>query len=248
MAVAKSVLVTGSAGGVGTAVCAALAQAGHRVTGFDRRPSPGVDNAIIGDLMDHAAVLDASTAQDAVIHLAATPDEADFIDELIEPNVRGLYHVCDAARRAGVPRLVLTSSVQVVTGHRWNRPITVDDGPRVVNHYALTKLWAEDIGEMYARVYGLSVVAARLGWLPRSKPHAEELLASPVGTDVYLSHTDAGRFFTACVETDLAPSRFEILFATSKPARKARIDLGRTTEVLGFAPQDVWPEGQPFID
>lgn len=248
MAVAKSVLVTGSAGGVGTAVCAALAQAGHRVTGFDRRPSPGVDTAIIGDLMDRAAVLDASTGQDAVIHLAATPDEADFIDDLLEPNVRGLYHVCDAARQAGVPRLVLTSSVQVVTGHRWNRPITVGDGPRVVNHYALTKLWAEDIGEMYARVYGLSVIAARLGWLPRSKPHAQELLASPVGTDVYLSHTDAGRFFTACVETDLESSRFEVLFATSKPARKSRIDLGRTEAVLGYAPQDVWPEGQPFID
>lgn len=248
MAVAKSVLVTGSAGGVGTAVCAALADAGHRVTGFDRRPTPGVETALVADLMDREAVLGAAEGQDAVIHLAATPDEADFIDDLIEPNVRGLYHVCDAARRAGVPRLVLTSSVQVVTGHRWNRPVTLDDGPRVINHYALTKLWAEDIGEMYARVYGLSVIAARLGWLPRSKRHAQELLASPVGTDVYLSHTDAGRFFTACVETDLESARFEVLFATSKPARKARIDLGRTEAVLGYAPQDVWPEGQPFID
>ncbi|MCY3812657.1 MAG: NAD(P)-dependent oxidoreductase [Gammaproteobacteria bacterium] len=248
MAVAKSVLVTGSAGGVGNAVCAALTHAGHRVTGFDRRPTPGVETALVADLMDRETVQGAAEGQDAIIHLAATPDEADFIDELIEPNVRGLYHVCDAARRANVPRLVLTSSVQVVTGHRWNRPVTLEDGPRVVNHYALTKLWAEDIGEMYARVYGISVIAARLGWLPRSKPHAEELLASPVGTDVYLSHTDAGRFFTACVDTDLEPSRFEVLFATSKPARKARIDLGRTTEVLGFLPRDVWPEGQPFID
>lgn len=248
MAVAKSVLVTGSAGGVGTAVCAALAQAGHTVTGLDRRPTPGVETALVADLMDREAVQGAAEGQDAIIHLAATPDEADFLDELIEPNVRGLYLVCDAARRANVPRLVLTSSVQVVTGHRWNRPVTLDDGPRVVNHYALTKLWAEDIGEMYARVYGLSVIAARLGWLPRSKPHAEELLASPVGTDVYLSHTDAGRFFTACVETELESSRFEILFATSKPLRKARIDLGRTEAVLGYAPQDVWPEGQPFID
>ena len=248
MAVAKSVLVTGSAGGVGTAVCAALARAGHRVTGFDRRPTPGVGTALVADLMDREAVHGAAEGQDAIIHLAATPDEADFIDDLIEPNVRGLYHVCDAARRANVPRLVLTSSVQVVTGHRWDRPVTVEDGPRVINHYALTKLWAEDIGEMYARVYGLSVIAARLGWLPRSKPHAEELLASPVGTDVYLSHTDAGRFFTACVEADLESSRFEILFATSVPARKRRIDLSRTAAVLGYEPQDTWPEGQPFID
>ncbi len=248
MAVAKSVLVTGSAGGVGTAVCAALARAGHRVTGFDRRLNPAVDTALVADLMDREAVQGAAEGQDAIVHLAATPDEADFIEELIEPNVRGLYHVCDAARRADVPRLVLTSSVQVVTGHRWDRPVTVDDGPRVINHYALTKLWAENIGEMYARVYGLSVIAARLGWLPRSRPHAEELLASPVGTDVYLSHPDAGRFFAACVEAELEPSRFEALFATSMPARKRRIDLSRTATVLGYEPRDTWPEGQPFID
>ena len=115
MAVAKSVLVTGSAGGVGTAVCAALAGVGHRVTGFDRRPTPGVETALVADLMDRDAVRGTAEGQDAIVHLAATPDEADFIDELIEPNVRGLYHVCDAARRANVPRLVLTSSVQVVT-------------------------------------------------------------------------------------------------------------------------------------
>ena len=248
MGSAKSVLVTGSAGGVGSAVCDALARSGHAVTGFDRLPTPDVANAIVGDLVDRRAVLDAAGGMDAIIHLAATPDEADFIDELIEPNVRGLYHVCDAARRAGVARLVLTSSVQVVSGHRWGRPITLDDGPRVINHYALTKLWAEDIGEMYARVYGLSVVAARLGWLPRSKPHAAELLASTLGTDVYLSHTDAGRFFTACVEAELPPARFEVLFATSKPADKPRIDLTRTKDVLGYQPQDTWPAGQPFID
>ncbi len=244
----RSVLVTGSAGGVGTAVCGALQQAGHTVTGFDLRPTPDVANAIVGDLLDRQAVLDAATGQDAIIHLAATPDEADFIGELIEPNVRGLYHVCDAARQAGVPRLVLTSSVQVVSGHRWNRPITLDDGPRVVNHYALTKLWAEDIGEMYARVYGLSVIAARLGWLPRSKAHAEELLASPLGTDVYLSHTDAGRFFTACVEAEFESSRYEVLFATSKPVNKPRIDLTRTEDVVGYQAQDTWPAGQPFVE
>lgn len=117
-----------------------------------------------------------------------------------------------------------------------------------MNHYALTKLWAEQLGEMYARVYGLSVIAARLGWLPVSKPHAVELLASPSGTDVYLSHTDAGRFFTACVEAQLPPSRFEVLFATSKSAARARVDLTRTRDVLGYQPQDTWPAGQPFID
>jgi hypothetical protein len=243
----KKVLVTGSSGGVGKAVCTDLVARGHQVFGFDRIRSEGDVQAIVGDILDRGAVAAATANMDAVIHLAATPDEADFIEDLIEPNVRGLYHVCDAARIHGVPRLVLTSSVQVVSGHPWTDLVTLEDGPKVINHYALTKLWAEDIGEMYARVYGMSIIAARLGWLPRSRPHAEELLASPVGTDVYLSHSDAGRFFRACVEAELPAGRFEALFATSRPLRKARIDLSRTREVLAYEPEDTWPAGQPFI-
>ena len=148
----KKVLVTGSAGGVGRVVCKELAQAGHRVRGFDRVSGPASDS-IVGDILNRAAVLEAAAGMDTLIHLAATPDESDFLAALIEPNVRGLYHVCDAARRQGVERLILASSVQVVFGHDWGKPVRLEDGPRVINHYALTKLWAEEMGEMYARVY-----------------------------------------------------------------------------------------------
>jgi uronate dehydrogenase len=244
---AKKILVTGSAGGVGQAVCKELLAGGHRVRGFDRIAAPEAEDSVVGDILDREAVFDATAGVDAVIHLAATPDEADFLGQLLEPNVRGLYHVCDAARRQGVKRLVLASSVQVVFGHDWSKPVRIEDGPRVINHYALTKLWAEDMGEMYARIYEMSVIAARLGWLPRSKEHAEELLASAFGTDIYLSHGDAGRFFRGCVEADLALGRFEPLFATSKPARQERIDISATERVVGYRPRDRWPQGQPYL-
>jgi nucleoside-diphosphate-sugar epimerase len=241
-----NVLITGAAGGVGKAASAELLRRGHAVTGFDRVASPPGVTSVVGDICDRDAVIAASEGMDAVIHLAATPDEADFIEALIEPNVRGLYHVCDAARQHGVSRLILTSSVQVVWGHEWDHVITVDDGPRVLNHYALTKLWAEDIGEMYARCYGHSVIAARLGWLPRSPAHHEELQASPTGRDVFLSHDDAGRFFASCVEAPMADHRFEILFATSIPKDEARVDLEPAKRVTGYEPQDTWPEGISF--
>ena len=244
---AKKILVTGSAGGVGRVVSKESTKAGHKVRGFDRETTPGVSDSAVGDILDRAAVLDAAAGMDTVIHLAAMPDESDFLQGLIEPNVRGLYHVCDAARRQGVKRLVLASSVQVVFGHDWSKPVRLEDGPRVINHYGLTKLWAEDLGEMYARVYEMSVIAARLGWLPRSKEHAKELQASPFGTDLYLSHGDAGRFFLACVEADLAPGRFEALFATSKPAVQEKIDISATEKLIGYRPRDTWPEGQPYI-
>jgi len=116
----------------------------------------------------------------------------------------------------------------------------------VINHYALTKLWAEQIGEMYARMYGLSVIAARLGWLPRDPAHAEELQASPIGTDVYLSHDDAGRFFSACVDASMQDGNFEILFATSKPLQHVRVDPEPALRVVGYRAHDTWPEGHAF--
>lgn len=242
----QRVLVTGSEGGVGKAVCKQLSNDGHTVYRFDRLADTDLENAIAGDITNREQVLEATHGMDAIIHLAATPDEADFLEELIEPNVRGLYNVCDAAREHGVMRLVLASSVQVVSGHRWDSVVRIEDGPRVVNHYALTKLWAEQIGEMYARVYGLSVIAARLGWLPRDPGHAEELQASPVGTDVYLSHDDAGRFFTACVDASMPQGTFEILFATSKPLHHVRIDPESARRVVGYRARDTWPDGHSF--
>ena len=250
----KSILLTGAAGGVGQAIGAALMDADHEVVAFDRLETPGFTRSIVADILDRHAVLEAAQGMDVIIHLAAAPDEADFIDELLEPNIRGLYHVCDAARARSVPRLVLASSVQVVTGHSlrassqsFKKLIKIDDGPRVVNHYALTKLWAEGIGEMYSRVHNMTVIAARLGWLPRSVEHAEALRSSTWGPDVYLSHGDAGRFFQTCVETELDEGRFEILFARSKSANVDRLDLEPSRRILGYEPRDTWPEGQPFI-
>lgn len=250
----KSILLTGAAGGVGQAIRAALMGAGHGVVTFDRLETPGFTRSIVADIMDRRAVLEAAEGMDVIIHLAASPDEADFIDELLEPNVRGLYHVCDAARAWAVPRLILASSVQVVTGHSFrvpsrsfNRLIRVEDGPRPVNHYGLTKLWAEGIGEMYSRIHNMTVVAARLGWLPRSVEHANDLAASSWGSDVYLSHGDAGRFFRACVEAELDEGQFEILFACSKSVNVDRLDLEPSRRILGYKPEDTWPEGQPFI-
>lgn len=62
-------------------------------------------------------------------------------------HARGLYHVCAAAVTAGVQRLVIASSLQVIIGLGKKGLIRVEDGAAPTNHYALTKVWAEDLGE-----------------------------------------------------------------------------------------------------
>ena len=104
--------MTGSAGRIGRAVCAELVARGHRVRGFDRVPSPALEDAVVGDAVNPADVARALDGMDTAVHLAATPDETDFLTQLLPNNVVGLYHVLEAARRARLARLVLISSGQ----------------------------------------------------------------------------------------------------------------------------------------
>ena len=194
---------------------------------------------------DRAKVRQAVEGMEVVIHLGAYPNDADFIDVLLEPNVRGLYHICDAAREFGIERLVLSGTMQTVSGHGFpDRAIRIDEGPAPVNHYALTKVWSEDMGDMYARVYGLSVINVRIGWLPRNPGEADRLKAARIGPDTFFSHADAQRFYERCVESP-TPGKGEAVtvFATSIPKYIERMELEPARRILGYEPQDVWPQG-----
>lgn len=244
----KRVLVTGATGAIGAPLAAHLVQRGHSVRGFARHVSPGLDDYVVGDLGDRDAVRRAVEGRDTVVHLGAYPNPADFIDVLLQPNVVGLFHICEAAAEFGVRRLVLASTVQVVTGHRFrDRPVRIEDGPAPVNHYALTKVWAEAAGEMYARVHRMSVISVRIGWLPRNTEDARRLAASAHGPDMFFSHEDSKRFHTLCVESpEPAPGTSVILNASSRPVGIGRLDLEPARRVIGYVPQDTWPDGLPF--
>ncbi|MCB0160473.1 MAG: NAD(P)-dependent oxidoreductase [Caldilineaceae bacterium] len=244
----KRVLVTGSTGAIGEPLCRYLTARGHHVRGFARRPSAFLDDYVMGDLNDQEKVRTAVQGMDVVVHLGAYPNPADFTTVLLQPNVLGPYFVLEAAVEFGVPRVVLASTVQVITGHgNLGRPVRVDDGPKPVNHYALTKAWMEQMGDMYARVHNLSVICVRIGWLPRNLDEARVLAAHPYGRDTFFSHNDSNRFHTLCVEAPApAPGQCAILHAASKPVTVSRMDLTNARTVIGYEPEDVWPDGLPF--
>ena len=237
------VLVTGSAGAIGQPVCRELLSRGHQVRGFDRVKAPGVEDSVVADLRDREAVRRAAHGVDSVVHLAAEPDDTDF-SVLEGPNVLGLFHVLDAARLEHVPRVTLASSIQVL-GRWWDRGLSrpasaADANPS--NHYALTKLWAEQMGEMYARLYGLSVIAVRVAFMVRNLSEALRLRQQEL-FDVYLSRGDVGRFFALCVE---APAiAFAVLYAAGAGGER-RFDMEPARRLLGFEARDRWPDGLDF--
>jgi nucleoside-diphosphate-sugar epimerase len=244
MPASATVLVTGSAGTIGRAVVRELKTRGHVVRGFDRVPTPGADASIVGSITDPEAVRLAAQGAEALVHLAATPDDADFLTDLLPNNVVGVYHVMEAARQARVRRLVLASSGQVVWWQRYTGPlpITPDVPPTPRGWYACCKVFLEAAGRAFAEGHGFSVIAARLGWVPRTREHAHELAGIDWGPDVYLSPGDAGRFFAGAVEARL-DIRFAVVYACSRPARELVYDPAPARDLLGFEPRDTWPQG-----
>ena len=243
----QNILVTGASGAIGTPVCRHLLFLGHRVRGFSKEQHPDLQDQIVDDLCNGNAVQRAMNGIDIVIHLGAYPNDADFLDVLMEPNVRGLYNVCSAAVDTNVKRLVLASSLQVISGHVREGVIRIEDGSKPTNHYALTKVWAEDMGDMYARVHDLSVINVRIGWFPRNTGEAQRLGQYEHGPRVYLSHDDACRFFERCVESnDPQPGQCVTVFATSRSLDTTRLDPTPAQHFLAYQPQDTWPQGIPF--
>jgi nucleoside-diphosphate-sugar epimerase len=249
MAAPLSVLVTGSSGRIGRAVVEELSKRGHRVRGFDRMRAPGLADFVQGDVSERADVDRAMQGIECVAHLAATPDDDDdFLSKLLPANVVGLYHIMEAARAAGVRRMILASSGQV---NWWQQrtgplPIRAEDPPSPKYWYAATKMFMEAIGRGFAEMHGMSVISARLGWCPRTVEQVEEIAADEWAQDVYLSPGDAGRFFACAVE---APEsvRHAIVYATSKPPIMERLDLSPAATLLGYQPQESWPQGIEVI-
>lgn len=242
------ILITGSSGRIGRAAAAELTRRGHEVRGFDLAPTPGLHDMVVGNLTDRGAVDRATANRDLVIHLAATPDDADFLTEIVPNNIVGVYHVLESARAANVSRLILASSGQVVWHERNSNPglIRTDTPPSPRYWYAAAKCFLEAAGRAFADRFGMSVMAVRLGWCPRTREQVEEIAAEEWAQDVYLSPNDAGRFFACAVDAP-PPKGYAVIYASSKPLHRARYDAEPTVRLTGFEPHEQWPQGTEIV-
>ena len=110
-------LVTGASGFVGSAVANAARKAGYRVRALVRRSSPRTnlqpdDEIIVGDICDRASLAPALRGARYLVHVAADYRLWSPVPgEIIRTNVEGTRYVMEEALRAGVERIVHTSSV-----------------------------------------------------------------------------------------------------------------------------------------
>ncbi len=163
------VLVTGGHGKIGRLQTETLLKAGHTVRTLDRTAAP--KNApcehIPGDICDPYTVRGAMQDMDAVIHLAAIPNDRHGASlEVLDVNVRGTWNVLFAALEAGVQQVVTFSSVNAlgcVGGRRAAEYLPIDDEhPRHPNSpYQLSKHLMEESCRSFSERYGMNTFCLR---------------------------------------------------------------------------------------
>lgn len=164
----RRVVVTGAAGLLGGYVADAVSREAE-VIGLDARPAAGDRRHVQASILDPEALADAFGGVDAVLHVAAAANiGAATPSTIMELNVVGSWNVLDAARRAGVRRVVLCSSDSVMGNTVWPQhfwcprvlPVPEDHEMRPADPYGLSKLLAEQAGRAQS-LRGLEVLALR---------------------------------------------------------------------------------------
>jgi UDP-glucose 4-epimerase len=175
------VLVTGGSGFIGSHVVDKLCHHGVTPRVFDllRSPhhAPGEVDTFIGSLMDSEALRLAMAGCHAVIHLAAVADVKDVYNEpsyAENINTRGTLNVLEAARKAGIERVIHGSTTWVYSDCA-ERQVDEDTVIAAPSHlYTATKLAGETYCRAYAELYDIEYTILRFGipYGPRARDGA----------------------------------------------------------------------------
>jgi nucleoside-diphosphate-sugar epimerase len=184
-------LVTGGAGFIGSHIVRALLSQGESVRILDNFSSGKEDNLkgldveiVTGDLRDASRVAEAVRGVNIIFHEAAfvsVPESMEKPQECFDINVTGTSILFEAARKAGVQRIVIASSAAVY-GDSEAMPLVEDTPLKQLSPYASSKRVDEMYAELYTNSFGLEVAALRYFnvYGPRQSPDSMYAAAVPI--------------------------------------------------------------------
>jgi len=226
------VLLLGAAGGIGSAIREGLVGRYDLMRLADIAPlgPPGErEDCVRADLLDMASLIAAMDRIDCVIHMAGVPiePEANAWAQVLPANIIGVHNLFEAARIAGVKRVLFASSHHAAGFHRRETPTAETLVPRPDSYYGVSKVFGEAMGRMYADKFGLQVLSLRIGAY-RDRPSDPRQLA------VWISPRDMVELVRCGVE---APDfSYATVYGVSANTRKFW-DNSATT-FLGYEPRD----------
>ncbi|WP_028927051.1 NAD-dependent epimerase/dehydratase family protein [Pseudonocardia acaciae] len=230
----QRVLITGAAGMVGTMMRTRMRRDGRVLRLLDLTPPPPAEpgepvEVITGSVTDAAAMAEACDGVDALIHLGGHSREHTWEDTL-KVNIDGTHTALEAARMAGVTRVILASSNHAV-GFRTTdeAPLPADSSPRPDTYYGVSKAAMEALGSLYHSRFGMDVIAIRIG-----SCFDTPLRLGVRGLVTWLSPDDCARLFEACLA---APSPgYRLIWGVSDNTRRT-FSLAEAEE-LGYRSED----------
>jgi uronate dehydrogenase len=235
-ALAKPVLLTGASGNLGRMLAKALAAEGWTLRLTDITPFPDPlpagSSFTQADLNDGMTILRLAEGCGAIVHLGGVSVERPF-EDVLGPNIRGLYHIYEAARREQA-RVVFASSNHSVGFHKRTESLPADTQFLPDGFYGLSKAYGELMGRLYWFKHGVESVFIRIGsCFP--EPVNARMLAS------WLSYPDLARLVVRCVMTENVGCR--VVWGASDNARMTwwRDD---DRDAIGWAPLD---SADPFV-
>jgi len=159
-------LLTGAAGGLGKVLRESLKPYAKVLRLSDiaeMAPAAGSHEEVqICDLADKAAVHQLVEGVDAILHFGGVSVERPF-EEILGPNISGIFHIYEAARRHGVKRVIFASSNHVIGFYKQDQTIDAQSPRRPDSYYGLSKSYGEDMATFYFDRYGIETVSIRIG-------------------------------------------------------------------------------------
>ncbi len=232
----KRVLITGAGGGIGRSLRETLQglypilRLSDRVALAPAREGEEVDRT---ELSDMTAVERMVADVDGIVHLGGISGENEW-PVILEGNLIGLYNVFEAARRAGVKRIVFATSNHAVGFYPREQHIDHRVVPRPDSRYGVSKAFGEALASLYSDKHGIGVLCTRIGNFGE-KPIDKRRLS------IWISPRD----YTQLVRIGLEHPdvRYEIVYGVSNN-RRSWYDNSNAVR-LGYRPQD---DSEPYAE
>jgi uronate dehydrogenase len=225
----RRLLITGAAGKIGSVLRSGLGDVAERVRLVDREPLSSEregEEVMTLDLARFEAALEATAGVEAVVHLAAIPDE-DRFERILNCNIVATYNLFEAARHHGARRVVFASTNHVTGMYPVDARVGPRDPPRPDTLYGVSKVFGESLGRLYADKHGLEVVCLRIGSFGERPSHRRDL-------HTWLSHRDAIQLF----ERSLLAAGIGFMIVYGVSANQRSLWENPDAKKLGFLPVD----------
>jgi uronate dehydrogenase len=163
----KRLLLTGAGGNLGRALRPGLGGLAANLRLSDivemDKAAPG-EEIVQCDLANSGAVQAMVNGCDGIIHLGGIPTEARFSD-ILNSNIIGCYNLYEAARKAGVKRIVFASSNHAIGFHKRTTMLDADAVTRPDSLYGVSKVYGEALARLYYDKFGIETAIVRIGSL-----------------------------------------------------------------------------------